>query len=373
MKKSFILLILFLFGAISLSANKKYCNSVTELQRATSIYLDLGNTNEKKFAKSLMVGLKNNFLPHERVQIFTINPEDSSINLIFNSCAPKLTQQEIKKVKSEGTMKYMLGGNPIDTAKEDMSFFMASIKSTLIKVYKNNVANNYDSKALIEMLYNESSNFEDNPMQRVVLYSDMLQNSSEIKLDSIFKDGIAQKISEEYKTNFNFAEFYIFTAKKQFGISKYNKLSKFWKEYFELNKAYVVSFNDNLKLPKIKALGYKKYEGKLLLSGKSYESQIFINYTSKLNTSNSWFIINEIDAIPLVGKVKYSKGKLISANLKIGKINGDYHTMFAGDEKFKLKFKGKKLIGVLKIDNAEIILNGEVIKDPTFKIDMKEI
>jgi len=373
MKKYFLLLLLLLLGAMPISANKKYCNDTTKTQRATSIYLDLGNTNEKKFATSLMSSLKNNFLPHERVQIFTINPEDSSVNLAFNSCAPKLTPKEIKKVKSEGSLKYMLGGNPIDMAQEDMSFFMSSIKATLIKIYKNNVANNYDSKALIEMLYNEGANFEDNQMQRVILYSDMLQNSSELELDSIFKNGAAEKISNEYQVNFNFAEFYIFTSKKKFKISKYNKLSKFWKEYFELNKAHVVSFNDNLKLPKITALGYKKYEGKLFLNEKSYESQIFINYSSQFDTSNSWFIINEIDAIPLKGKVKYSKGKLVNATLKINDINKNYHPLFAGDEKFKLQFKGKTLEGVLKIDNAEVILNGKVIKDPTFKINMKEI
>jgi hypothetical protein len=80
----------------------------------------------------------------------------------------------------------------------------------------------------------------------------------------------------------------------------------------------------------------------------SYESKIFINYTSKSKASNSWFIINEIDSIPLRGKVKYSKGDLTKASLKIANINGDYHAMFAGDEKFILRFKGKNLMGSLK-------------------------
>ena len=370
MKIIFILTFV-LFNTISLYANKKYCNNITQQQRETSIYLDLGNTNEKKFAINLMSELKNNFLAHERVQIFTINPEDSSINLVFNSCAPKLTAKEIKKIKAEGSLKYMLGGNPIDGAKEDMVFFMESIKSTFVNAYKNNVNGTYDSKALIEMLYNESSNFENKRMQRVILYSDMLQNSEEIKLNDLFKLNAANKFTNMYQTNFNFSEFYIFTSKKQFNISKYNKLSKFWKNYCELNKAYVASFNDNLRLPKIQALKYKVYRGKLLLDDKSFEAQMLINYTPKGDVSNSWFIINDIDAIPLKGTVKYFNNKLTKASLKIAKINQKYHSIFTGNEKFVLQFKGNHLEGILKIDNATIILNGKTVKNPNFKIIMK--
>ncbi len=365
------LIFISLFLTISLYANKKYCTNITDNQRVTSIYLDLSNTNEKKFATNLLSSLQDNFLPHERVQIFTINPTDSSVNLIFNSCAPKLTLKEIKKIKAEGSMSYMFGGNPIETAKEDMSFFTASIKATLVKAYKTNVANEYESKPLIEILYNEASNFEEYPMQRVILYSDMIQNSDEIAQSTPFGKYDITAISKEYKTNFNYANVYIFTAKKKFGISKYNKLALFWKKYFELSNADVKVFNDNLKLPNIKYMKYKKYEGKIFLNNKSYQSQILINYTEKRKVANAWFIINEIDAVPLTGIVKLNKGNISKAQLKIDKLYNS-HQMFAGNEKFNLKFKGNKLEGILKLDNTDIYVNDKKIKNPTFKIQMKE-
>jgi len=366
------LFILLIFLTSTLFADKKYCSKITEEQRLTSVYLDLGNTNEKKFAINLLSSLKNNFLPHERLQIFTINPSNSTIDLVFNSCAPVLTNTEIKKVKEAGNMKYMFGGNPIELAKEDMSFFMASIKSLLAKIYKNNLYENYDSKNIIEILYNESLNFENTPMQRVIIYSDMLQNSEEIKLNSILEKYDINKITNKFKLNLNYSNIYIYTSKKIFSINKYNKISLFWKRYFELNNANVISYNNKLKLPSIKKLYYKKYAGKIFLNGEEFKSKIYINYTDDFSINNAWFIINGLDAIPLKGKMRLTKGKFINATLKISKLYNK-HQIFSGDEEFILNIKGKKLEGTLKQDNTEIILNNKKITNPSFKIQMKEI
>ena len=356
----------------ALSASKKYCTSETEKQRTTSIYLDLGNTDDKRFATNLLSQLSGNFLPHERVQVFTINPVDVNIKQIYNSCVPKLTHAEITKIKKEGSLKYMLGGNPIDAANEDMTFFMAEIKSTLVKAYKNNVSESIEKKELIEMLYSESGVFEAKAMQRVIIYSDMIQNSEEIKTSNLFDSKVQKKYMKEYKVDFNLAEFYIYNGKKKFGVSKHNKLIKFWKDYFELNNGHVTFFNDNLKLVKVKNLRRKIYEGQLEINDKEYESKFFVNYSSNGKTSNSWFVINEIEAIPLKGKVKLVRGKPSLINLKVANINKENHNLFVGDEKFTFKVKGKRLSGSIKIDNAEIILNGNTIKDPTFKIKMSE-
>lgn len=366
-----LLLTLFILTSF-LYANKKYCTNISDNQRSTVIYLDLSNTSYKKFATNLLSELNNNFLPHERVRILTINPSEVTIKEVFNSCAPKLTIKEIKKVKSEGSLKYMLGGNPIEMAKEDYSFFMAELKNTLIRVYKSSI-DDVSKKELIEMLYSESSTFEEKPMQRVIIFSDMIQNSEFLKNSSILDNKIDKKVLDEYKVNFNYSELFIYTGKKRFSITKHNSLMNFWKSYIEQNKGFVSYFNDNLKLAKYKYQISKTYEGQLELNGKKYESKLYLNFTENKKTTNSWFIINEIDSIPIKGTVSVVNGKLTNAKLKINYIKNENHKLFVGDEKFIIKVRNGKLIGDIKIDNAEVILNGELIKDPTFKITMKEV
>lgn len=366
-------LLLSLFLLINIAyANKKYCTKYTDKQRSTLIYLDVSNTEYKKFALNLLSELKNSLLPHERVRVFTINPNDVTVNEVFNSCAPILTIEERKKVKAEGSFKYMLGGNPIEAAKEDYSFFMAELKSTLARIYKNSI--DLDSKKeIIEMLYSESSTFDEKAMQRVILYSDMIQNSNIVTSQAIVTNSILEEKIKEYIVDFNNAEFYIYTGKKKFNITKHNNLMNFWKGYFEQNNGFVNYYNDSLKLNKFKYQISKVYEGQLDVNGKKFESKIYLNFNENRKTTNSWFIINELDSIPIKGIVSLVKGKLTAAKLKTNLIQNKNHTLFTGDEKFIIKIKSNKLVGEIKIDNTEVILNGEEITNPVFKFIMKEV
>lgn len=351
-------------------ASKKYCNKLTDLQRTTSIYVDLGNTNSAEFGRNIMSELFENLVPHERVQIFTINPLEASIKQVYNSCAPILSQDEIKKVKEAGSFKYMLGGNPLDAAKEDFTFFSSEIKSVLSRAFQENVSNDADKKELIEMLYGESTNFEEFPMQRVILFSDMLQNSSETKKEDILNETSDGKYLMNYMVNYNNAEFYIFTDKKKLKISEHNKLVKFWKDYFELSNGHVAYFNDSLKLQKTKSVKLEKFEGTLTISGKDYIAKMLISYSDKLEAVNTWFIVNMIDSVPLRGKVKLEKGSLSRAELNVADIIPENHEVFSFGEKFSIIVKGNKLSGTIVIDNTEIVVNGEKIENPTFNISM---
>lgn len=366
--------ILILLLSTFVFANKKYCTNISDKQRITSIYLDISNTSNKKFALDILSELQNNFLPHERLQIFTINPEEVTIKQVYNSCVPKLSLNEIKKIKEEGSLKYILGGNPIENSKEDYSFFKAELKNTLAKIYKSSINKDNEKKELVELLYSESASFQRKELQRVIIFSDMNQNSKQLPITQIFNDElISNKIIKEYKINFNYAEFYIYTGKKNYGITKHKKLINFWKNYIELNNGHIKYFNDSLILPKYKYQISEVFEGELLVNNKKYLAKLLLNYNERKEINNSWFIINEIEAIPLEGKVNLINGKLTRAQLTVSSINKKNHSLFIGDEKIILNFNNNKLKGEVRIDNADVILNGKTIKNPTFGIKMKKV
>lgn len=366
------LLILVLVLATTVFANKKYCTKETDKQRSTLIYLDVSDTSQKEFATDLLKEIDNNFLAHERIKVFTINPEEVTIKEVFSSCVPKLSLSEIKKIKAEGSMKYLLGGNPIETAKEDYSFFMAELKGILAKIYKSSL-DDVSKKELVEMLYSESATFNDKSMQRVIFYSNMVQNSDFLNTATIFNNQVTKDLLKEYQVDFNNAEFYIYTGKKQFTIKKHNALMNFWKKYVEQNNGTVVYFNDNLKLDKFKYQVAKKYEGTLEIDGDSYESKIYLNYSENSKAVNSWLIVNEIASIPVKGTVKLVSGKPFEAKLKTNVVDRSNHQLFIGGETIQLKIKGSKLVGEVKMDNTVVQLNGKEIKDPIYIVKMNEV
>jgi hypothetical protein len=367
MKRVVIILLLII---LNLEAKEAYCTDDTLNIRETDIFIDLSSIDSKRFAKEIIKSLKDNLLPHEKLKIFSFNSNKSMVDLVFDGCVPGLTKKEISTIKKGGVFKYLFGGNPIDRVKEDRVFFQSSIKEALKKIYKKREANsNY--KPIIETLYTQSMQFKNRKLKRVVIYSDMMQNSQEFMIKDLIDKRVDFKKIDEYKMDFNLAQIYILTPSLK-RISNYRSLQKFWRKFFERNRANVLNFSTSMDISRFDKITYKIYKGEVSINGKRYRSTLYLNYSDKNILTNSWLVVNDIDAVPLVGRVKIVDNCLKSAQLKIDKIFNKYHPMFRSGEKLKLKFDNQSVKGTLTIDNSKVTIDGKVVKEQSFKLNMKE-
>ncbi len=356
----------FLFFLTFLSA-KNYCNDLSD-KRNTLIYVDLSSANNNHFPSKLIKALRGSFLPHERVKVYFINPQTSEINEVFNSCVPKLSQSEILKIKKEGGL-YLFGGNPIEDANEDLMFFYSSLKNVFKKALKNHIES--DEKPLVEIFYNEEDKFS-NPLNRVIIYSDMIQNSKEISLKAVLENDL-DKI-KEYRVNYNYSNIYVLLNKKVLKGSDFLKLRRFWHCYYEDNKANLKNFNTTLNFYKLKGYYIKKYEGNMKYSdGSEFKIKLLIAYDGKGNVINGWFIINEIDSVPVKGKVFIKKGKIAKVKLTVYNLCKSHYLI--NGEKINLIFDKKSVKGELVIDNTKTIVKtpkGNIIENPKVMLEFKE-
>ena len=349
-------------------AGSKYCNNLTQKERKTFIYIDKSSI-KKGYYKDLIRKLKGTFLPHEQVVVLSFNPQNQNIKEVFNSCVPKLSKEEIKKIKKKGGL-FLFSESPIDKAKEDYQFFISALTSILKKIKP---IEDIENKQIIEMFYNESNRFE-TPLNRVIIYSDMMENSEDFPLEKIISNKYSVKDFEEYKSNFNYANVYVLLNEKKLKASKLRNLADFWDNYFEYNEADLKNFNTELKLSKVSYLKNKIFVGKLIYPDSSfYRIKLLFNYASNGKVVNAWFVINGVDAVPLNGKIYIRGEKLKKGEFQV--ITDKKFHVFRSTEQIDINFKGKKAKGIIVSENTnlEVITpKGNHFSNPKIILELRE-
>lgn len=349
-------------------AGSKYCSNLTQKERKTFIYVDKSSI-KKGYYQHLIKKLKGTFLPHEKVVVLAFNPQNQNIKEVFNSCVPKLSKEEIKKIKGKGGF-FLFSESPIDKAKEDYQFFISALKGVLKKIKP---IEDIENKQIIEMFYNESNRFE-TPLNRVIIYSDMMENSEDFPIKKIISNQYSVKDFKEYKSDFNYANIYVLLSEKKLKASSLKNLADFWDNYFEYNKADLKNFNTELKFSKVSYLKNKIFAGKLIYPDNSfYRVKLLFNYAPDGKVINAWFIINGVDAVPLGGKVYIISAKLKKGDFKVI-TNKKFH-VFRSTEKIEINFKGKIAKGVIISENTnlEVITpKGHHFVNPKIIIELKE-
>jgi len=360
--------LLIVFFVILAFGNSKYCNDVTQQERQTIIYIDKSSLKQGYY-KDIVKKLQGTFLPHEKLIILSFNPQTQNIKEVFNSCVPKLSKKEIEKIKEKGGL-FLFSESPIDKIKEDYQFFIKALKNIFKQIKP---IDEVDNKQIIEMFYNESNRFE-NPLNRIIIYSDVMQNSEDFTLKKIIVNKYSMKDFKEYKTNFNYTNVYIILNEKKLKSSKLRNLNNFWENYFEYNNASLKNFNTNLKFPKVSNLNNCFYTGKLLYSDKSfYRVKLLFNYSPKGKIINGWFVINGIDAVPLKGKIIFKNGKLEKGIFSVV-TNQNFH-IFRNTDKIEITFKNKNAKGLIVTENTnlEVITpKGNHLNNPKIFIELKK-
>jgi len=299
---------------IKTSDLNKYC-AYEKSQRQTVIYLDQNSIaqNDKDWFRDIINKL--DYLPSERLSIVKIN-ENSRVEELFSGCYPKISNATYKKLNDE---RGFLDADPKKVLADDQQFFRSRLFGAFSKVMEksqHSTQPTFDLKSLpkksvVEALYYDASRMDlSKGLSRMIIYSDMLENSS---LYSPGGDTIKSAIaaSNRFPVSYSNADVYAYGVGTTTTGENDRSLEVFWKNYFNLASANLESFQQQLpsKTPAVK-LDVHSYKGVMDLDGRNIALSLRL---SKLqgkesgNLGSSFFAIKD-DLYPLKGTFS-CKGK----------------------------------------------------------------
>ena len=285
----------------------KYCN-YEKSQRQTIIYLDENaiGKNDRDWFRDIINKL--DYLPSEKLSIVQIN-DSSRVEELFSSCYPKISEATYQKLlKNKG----FLDADPKKVLADDQKLFKGRIFGAFSKVMEaseHTTKPNFDpqslpKKSIVEALYYDASRTElNNGLSRVIIYSDMLENSTAYSAN---KEPIPAAVAtaERFPVSYSNADVYAYGVGTTTKGADDRSLEVFWKNYFNLAGANLVSFQQQLP-PKSKAVksDVRSYKGVMDLDGRNIALSLRLSkkqgQTSGTLTS-SFFAIKD-DLYPLKG------------------------------------------------------------------------
>ena len=189
-------LILFSFFSNSCSCNSNHLDSSQNMnfctfsKETTLVLIDRTFSYDEKDKELLIDGIQkwfNNFLKvGDRVIIHTIAGSRSDSVKIFDGCRPGCSKSSWFSTCNSGRIKRIL-------LPKFNSLFKKAIKSLLSK------AEEHPRSAIIETLGRTTSQYNSDNLTKVIIYSDLLENSDFLNWKDLHEDVIDKKIKQIIK------------------------------------------------------------------------------------------------------------------------------------------------------------------------------
>ena len=241
-----------------------YCNQVG-ISRQTIFYLDQSiiAKGDSNWYKGILY--TSDYLPGERIQVVTIKDGGYETVSVWDTCYPDLTESEYKRLKSEDGLASLFTGNVNDRIKKDKKTFEKLFIQALTHPLYNTqhettpkyLASNFPSKSIVEALYSDQERYRNgNGERRVVVFSDMFENSKHFDTRNDDPVQAAKQASISIPSNFKNSKIYAYGIGYTNSDVLMNKeMELFWSTYFSSTNAELVSygaslsFSDTKKVP----------------------------------------------------------------------------------------------------------------------------
>ena len=293
----------------------KYCQ-VNPGDRQTIIYLDQNIIASKDPNWYKDIVNKVEYRPGEKIQLVNINNGGSTVELIWDTCHPSYSKEQYKKAKAkEGVGSLFMGGID-ENLKDDNKFFkkqfMRALAHPLQKTRHETAptysASSFPEKKLVEAIYYDAKRVDiDDVFSRVIIFSDMIENSELFKLNSFDPMAAAKNVAKRYPMFLNYANFQIYGINYTNNETKINEnIRDFWKQYLLLSGAHVEQYGAQLSVEESSNLWqFEKFKGHVTVGdvkGAS-EFRFIIGDDNKLR--HGWLEIADM-YLPVAGEISCS-------------------------------------------------------------------
>lgn len=277
-------------GGIESLKIDQFCN--VKSPRQTLIYIDddVIQQDDTQWALQLISKVMTNLMPSESVTLVKLSSELGSTEERWKACYPDITVAELEKRKeSIGFLEKLLTTDASKQLKEQKTVFKAQMTGALEKILTEKSQQKSKSstvkKQIIRALENDIARFDNrNGAIRVIIYSDMLENSDLISSQnsSVLE---AKKLAEARKLNFQNAVFHIFGSGKSGNIKG---LKSFWEEFIDGGAGNLADIGSELILTSKPPDSLKVYDVEIEITKDDIRRgtlRLFIDNDSKLQES----------------------------------------------------------------------------------------
>jgi hypothetical protein len=302
-------------GLIRTTDLKKYCDQ-EGVNRQTVIYLDQSVIAKKdpNWFKDILNKAK--FLPGERIQIVTIKDGSSTVEQAWDACYPAYTPKNYNNLKENDGFGSVFTGGVDDELTSDSKAFTTRLQQALAHPLQRTrheqapkYKNEFPRKKLVEAFYYDSKRLDlESGIARVIVFSDMIENSDLVNHGSFSPIEDAASVSDRFPVFLNHASFYIYGINYTNSDTALNeKMEQFWRQYFIKSGAEIAHYGTQLVLPRddgmFEAISYK---GKLTQSdGKRLATSMRLAYLPNGDLMHSWLAVGD-DFMTLSGNISCS-------------------------------------------------------------------
>ena len=349
----------------------KYCQ-IEPGDRQTVIYLDQNiiATKDPNWYKDILN--KVEYRPGEKIQFVNVNDGGSTVELIWETCHPSFSSEKLKELKENEGFGSLFTGGVEDNLAVDKKFFKKQLIKALsypLQKTRHETPPSYSSrtfpkKKLVEALYYDSKRLDvDDVFSRVIIFSDMIENSELFDLNSFNPIKAASAVSKRYPMLLNFSSFQIYGINYTNSETKVNEnIRDFWNQYLLLSGAYVEQYGAQLAVEEdTQRWEFHKYKGHINVNGIKGASAFRMIIGDDGKIRHGWLEIANL-YLPLSGEVKCS-GQNCSIDAEV--LSSSNKDAFRMKDVLKLKGTLKSLRGqVGGKDESVIDTQGNAYQHP---------
>jgi hypothetical protein len=348
-------------GLLRTSNLDKYCQ-VDPGSRQTIIYLDQNiiASKDPNWYKDLIN--KVEYRAGEKIQIVNINDGGSTVELIWETCHPSVTEQRLKELKDSEGVGALFTGGVVDNLASDKKFFDRQFVRALshpVSKTRHETAPTYDKasfpvKKLVEAIYYDSKRVDvDDVFSRVIIFSDMIENSELFDLATFDPISAADTVSKRYPMFLNYASFQIYGINYTNRETRINEnVRDFWNQYLLLSGAYVEQYGAQLAIgEETSDWQFYKYKGHVNVSNVKGAASYRMIVGDDGKIHHGWLEIADM-FLPMTGEVSCS-GQNCKIDAKV--LNSANKVAFRSNDVLRLKGTMLKLNGTVGGKDESVI------------------
>ncbi|HEY0833005.1 MAG TPA: hypothetical protein VGE72_03760 [Azospirillum sp.] len=346
--------------------------------RSTFVYIDITSAGVQngQWLAPLLTNVA--FLPREPVYVIWFNPTNGEGKQLFFDCFPGITVEEEQALARDPATQFraLFVGAAAQVWQRDQRRFITDLAQgadVLARAAAGRTSSSAN-KAVAEFLARERRRFNESAgVPRIIIYSDMAQNSSFASpLSNRNPQDEAEQAVRRIANHFGYAEVHVYGTEPGLGGpmrpgEREGALAAFWRAYFQKTNAQLKSFDRELALrrtsPETIQEPAKLFTGEggiAHLSGSDQNRyaparmQMLVN--AQGTVENAWLDFPNLGAVPFTGTLRCAN--TVECTF-VGQIDGDLGGFLLRGDGFEFSTAGTRVQGQIRLPGVDLLKVGE--------------
>lgn len=241
------------------SPNREHSFCKLSPPRQTVVYIqdNLMRSGHIAWARSLDNKLDGSLMPGEKVTVVRLSPENGTATEVWSGCWPNYSAAQKRNIRKKS---YFFSASPLRSLKKYQKIFLNQFGRALTEIYTASIKahlfkhgiNDHSKSMLLEAFSSDGARYSsNNDIKRVIVYSNLYQNSSE-GADVGGSAAVPANYGQKLGTYFHDAIFYVYGVQSLPSDPDYQQsASSFWKKALSSMHAAIGGIGADLNIPNV--------------------------------------------------------------------------------------------------------------------------